>query len=311
MRKIIIMLVVAATVINLIYWLARDKDDQTQFDYAPAQESQTPAEDSSSVERSRTVELLDVPIRISASGELIVDTRIKQLFDTLARANTEEPVDHWKHQILQQFSSDLPAAAQAQLQEAFNRYVEFNLALQLLPMEGPPNLQAVLQRVQSLRAHYLGDYAEPMYEDWSALEDFTHQYLAMMTQNRDDSATLDKLEDMADQLPEPVQHRAQNMLRRSAEYFAVDDMAALDPDAYARMLQEQAAVTLIESTLVFDEPSAEFMAQYEQYGEQKREVILSDLSESEQKEKLAALRREYFSGSDILRVETLDRAEAF
>lgn len=309
MRKLIIMLVVVATAINLVYWLSRGDDtpspvDETVSNRDGADEITTPTP-------ARTVKLEGVPIQVSAAGELIVDTRIKQLFDLLASQNTEEPVDHWKHQILQQFQSKLPPAALAQLQDAFDRYVEFNLALQLLPMEGAPNLQAVLQRVQTLREHYLGEYAAPMFDDWKALEDFTHQYLTLMTQNRDDSATLAQLESLATALPEPVQQRALNMIRHSAEDFAVDDMAALQPDAYARMLQEQAAVTLIETTLLFDEPSPEFMAQYEQYSEQKRDVLLSELSAQEQQEKLATLRREYFSGSDVLRVETLDRAEAF
>lgn len=309
MRKIILMLVVVATIINLVYWLDRRDDDISTVDEAGAG-----GERSATVSApipARTVKLKGVPIQISATGELIVDTRIKQLFDLLASQNTEEPVDGWKHQILQQFSTKLPPTALAQLQDAFDRYVEFNLALQLLPMEGAPNLQAVLQRVQTLREHYLGEYATPMFDDWKALEDFTQQYLTLMTQNRDDNATLAQLEALAAALPEPVQQRARNMIRHSAEDFAVDDMAALEPEAYTRMLQEQAAVTLIETTLLFDEPSPEFMAQYELYSEKKRDVLLSELSAQEQQEKLAALRREYFSGSEILRVETLDRAEAF
>lgn len=308
MRKLVLMLVIAITIINLVYWLARDKPPQTAPAHTDAPQSTAP---SGKHIDGRTVTLLGVPVRVNASGELIVDTHIRQLFDTLAIQHADEPVDHWKRQVLQSFQQDLPAPALATLQDAFDRYVEFNLALQLLPMEGAPHLQAVLQRVQTLRSHYLGHYADPLYNDWSALETFTRQYLEIMTQQRDDKAARKQLETLASQLPEPVQARARNMIRHSAEDFAVDDMAILEPQAYTRMLQEQAAVSLIETTLLFDEPSAAFMGQYEQYSEQKRDLLLSDLPEAEQQQQLKALRRQYFQGSDILRVETLDRAEAF
>ncbi len=310
MRKIILMLVVVATGINLIYWTSRSV-------HAPATTPTIRTEQSAAVSNGlpatqpTTIALLDVPIQVSASGELIPDTRLKQLFDLLALQQGNSPVDEWKHRILQNFADQLPATALAQLQDAFERYVEFNLALQLLPMEGVPNLSAVLQRIQSLRAHYLGHYAAPMYADWSALEAFTWQYLNRMTQDRDDSATRLELEKLADALPAPVQERARNMLSASAEKFAVDDMASLQPDAYARMLQEQAAVALIETTLLFDEPSTEFMAQYEQYSEKRREIQLSDASAEVQQQQVMALRQQYFSGNDLLRVETLDRADAF
>lgn len=309
MRKLVILLVVAATAINLIYWLSRSPDaakTPTTGNSTSSTTSPTPAEPA-----SRTVDIRDIPLQISASGELIPDTRLKQLFDLIASENTEQPVDQWKHSILQQFSEDLPPAALAQLQDAFDRYVEFNLALQLLPMEGAPNLQAVLQRVQNLREHYLGDIAAPMYEDWRALEDFTYQYLNIMAQQSDPTAAQDQLNALADQLPPAVQQRAHNMVNAAADDFAADSITGLDPESFQRMLQEMAAVSLIETTLVFDEPSAEFMAKYEQYGEQKRDVLLSDLSEAAQQEKLSQLRAQYFSGSEILRVETLDRAEAF
>lgn len=310
MRNIVILLVVAATAINLIYWLSRSPDAaNTPTSVEPTTSSG--AAETPPVPASRTVEILDIPLQISASGNLIPDTRLKQLFDLIASENTEQPVDQWKHTILQQFSEDLPPAALAQLQDAFDRYVEFNLALQLLPMEGAPNLQAVLQRVQNLREHYLGDIAAPMYEDWRALEDFTYQYLNIMAQQRDPAAAQSQLNTLADQLPPAVQQRAHKMVNATADDFAADSITGLDPESFQRMLQEMAAVSLIETTLMFDEPSPEFMAKYEQYGEQKRDVLLSDLSDAAQQEKLSQLRAQYFSGSEILRVETLDRAEAF
>src|SRR5690606_12569967 len=117
--------------------------------------------------------------------------------------------------------NQLPAAAQAQLQELFSRYVEFNLALQLLPMEGAPNLAAVLQRVQQLRQHYLGnETAQLMYADWSALEDFTRQYLHIMAATTDPQAARAQLQSLAQQLPHTVQQRALGIIGPEGGEFA-------------------------------------------------------------------------------------------
>ena len=92
MRKIVIMLVVVATAINLIYWLNRSSHHTATVTpwSTPAADTTT---DTTIAPTETTVELLEIPLRISASGDLIPDPRIKQLFDLLARQNSDEPVD--------------------------------------------------------------------------------------------------------------------------------------------------------------------------------------------------------------------------
>lgn len=311
MRKLIALAILLVVVAALYYGWSQLRphpgDDSADPDSQTLLVPTTPAQPG-----QRTLELLGIPVTVTAAGDLVPDTRIKQLFDTFAGQNTEEPVDTWKQNILLPFSDQLPAPALAQLQELLNRYVEFNLALQLLPLEGAPDLAAVLTRVAELREHYLGkDVARQMYADWAALEDFTRQYIDIMTRNRDPAQAQTQLQALADTLPEPVRPRALSMFRHNDEEMSVPRIAKVNPEAYARMLQEQAAIALIETQLLFDEPSPEFMERYEEYVDAQRDVLKPDVDLREQQERLKTLRARYFSGADILRVETLDRAEAF
>jgi len=311
MRKFTVLAILALAAVLLFFWLPAEVDDTGQN---PGSDTATPAPAGTAAPApgERVVTLLDIPIRISASGDLVQDTRIKQLFDRFAAEHTEEPVDGWKQSILQSYADQLPAPALAQLQDLLNRYVEFNLALQLLPLEGAPDLNGVLARVRELREHYLGKSAsDSIYADWSALENFTHQYLDIMTRNRDPAQSEAELEKLARALPEPVQERALSMIRHNDEEMSVQRIAKVDPVAYGRMLQEQAAIALIETQLLFDEPSPEFMERYEEYAQERQSLLKENVDLRLQQDQLKDLRAKYFSGADQLRVETLDRAEAF
>ena len=314
MRKIILMAIAVSAVIIAVYWLAKTTSHTTESRQAATvgQAADGNAVTIPVATAGRTVALLDVPITMNGNGDLVVDTNIKQLFDLLAQQNTDQPVDQWKHQVLDQFSDQLTPQAKQELQQLFDRYVEFNLALQLLPMEGSPDLASVLDKVQQLREHYLGsETAQQMYADWSALEDFTNQYIDTMTQTRDPQAAQAKLQNLAESLPAPVRQRALNMLQQNDDEMATSDLGKVNPEAYARMLQEQAAVALIETQLTFDEPTPEFMGRYQQYNQEKQKVLLSNASQAQQQTELQQLRARYFNGSERLRVETLDRADAF
>ena len=316
MRKFTVLAILALAAILLFFWPPAEVDDNGQDSgtdtTAPTSSDSAASDSAASAPGDRVVTLLDIPIRVSASGDLVQDTRIKQLFDRFAAEHTEEAVDGWKQTILQSFAGELPAPALTQLQDLLNRYVEFNLALQLLPLEGAPDLNGVLARVRELREHYLGKAAsDSIYADWSALEKFTHQFLDIMTRNRDPAQSEAELEKLARTLPEPVQERALNMIRHNDEEMSVSRIAKVDPVAYGRMLQEQAAIALIETQLLFDEPSPEFMERYDEYAQQRQSLLKENVDLRLQQDQLKELRAKYFSGADQLRVETLDRAEAF
>ena len=310
MRKFTVLAIAALAAILLLFWLPAKVHNGDTSGEVGAPSSDTT--DSAATPGERVILLQDIPIRVSAAGDLVPDTHIKQLFDHFTAEHTEEAVDGWKQTILQQFADELPAPALAQLQDLLNRYVEFNLALQLLPLEGAPDLTGVLLRVKELREHYLGQTAsQQIYADWVELEAFTHRFLDIMTRNRDPNQSEVELEQLARELPEPVQERALSMIRHNDEEMSVQRIAKVDPDAYRRMLQEQVAIALIETSLLFDEPSPEFMERYEQYAQERQTQMQDGVDLRLQQDQLNSLREKYFSGSDLLRVETLDRAEAF
>lgn len=311
MRKITVLAIAVLAAVLLLFWLPGEIRNSDLYD-TPTGFTTPDASGNMPLPGERVVMVQGIPIRVSVAGDLVLDTRIKQLFDRFAAEHTEDAVDGWKHTILGPYAGELPAPALRQLQDLLNRYVEFNLALQLLPLEGAPDLTGVLLRVKELREHYLGQAASDLvYADWVALEAFTHQYLDIMTRNRDPEQSQVQLETLAHALPEPVQERALSLIRHNDEEISVQRIAQVDPDAYRRMLQEQVAIALIETSLLFDEPSPEFMERYEQYAQERQTQLKSDVDLRDQQDQLDGLRAKYFSGSDLLRVETLDRAEAF
>ena len=67
----------------------------------------------------------------------------------------------------------------------------------------------------------------------------------------------------------------------------------------------------MQPDFTFGEPSAEFMEQYHQYNSAKQRLQQQNAITSEDDPRLQQLRQEYFSGSDVLRVKTLDRAQMY
>ena len=75
--------------------------------------------------------------------------------------------------------------------------------------------------------------------------------------------------------------------------------------------EQMAAQALIQPDFTFGEPTAEFMAQYNEYTAAKQNLLQQGEIRSEDDPALEALRQRYFSGSELLRVKTLDRAEMY
>jgi lipase chaperone LimK len=255
--------------------------------------------------------LMGHPLSIAGNGNLLPSPSVRELFDSIARQKGETPVDQWKQQILSQFKDQLPAPALNQLQTLLNHYVEYNLALQLMPMEGAASLKAAMNQVQSLREEYLGDAeSSALFADWQQLESFTHDYVEQLAHTQYPETLRPSLQAQVDSLPITVRARAQKVLDASADLFQ-PRQASVEPATLQSIAEQIAAVALIQPNFMFAEPSADFMDRYSHYAQEKNQLLQSGSADSENDTALNALRQRYFSGSDLLRVKTLDRAEMF
>ena len=113
-------------------------------------------------------------------------------------------------------------------------------------------------------------------------------------------------------LPPTVQPNAQKVLDQSQDLFsAMAGSAQADTDVVQGIAEQMAAQALIQPDFTFGEPTAEFMAQYNEYTAAKQNLLQQGEIRSEDDVALEALRQRYFSGSELLRVKTLDRAEMY
>lgn len=180
-------------------------------------------------------------------------------------------------------------------------------------MEGVASLADALEHVRDIRREYLGDAAGSMFRDWQQMESFTTQFVEQVTSNSQNIAALQQaLQEQVYALPATVQPSAQKILDQSQDLFnALTSSSQADSAMIKGIAEQVAAQALMQPDFTFGEPSAEFMAQYYEYTAAKQKMIQKSGIESEDDAALNALRQRYFSGSELLRVKTLDRAEMY
>ncbi|MBA53867.1 MAG: hypothetical protein CMK89_05370 [Pseudomonadales bacterium] len=253
------------------------------------------------------------PVHRDGRGNLLPGPETRALFDSLAREQGQVPADLWKDSVLESYRGRLGDKAYAQLEELLNRYIEYNLALQLLPMDGVASLADALDHVRQIRMDYLGPAAGAMFRDWQQMEGFTRQFVEQVKNNSQDITQLQQsLQEQVYALPPTVQPNAQKVLDQSQDLFsALAGSAQADTDVVQGIAEQMAAQALIQPDFTFGEPTAEFMAQYNEYTAAKQNLLQQGEIRSEDDPALEALRQRYFSGSELLRVKTLDRAEMY
>lgn len=321
MQKLIVLLMAAFAGLLLVYWLAidsykalpnteptmvevpaetppaRPQLDQTGKDIPPATE-----------EHFRNIKGFE--LSLDSQGSLIPTPAVRELFDQLARQNGETPVDQWKGQVLNESKDKLTPEAFEQLKSSLNRYIEYNLALQMLPMEGAPSLTAAIEQIKSLRKDYLGfTNAEGMFSDWEQLEQFTDEYVSLMLNEKNPIQLQQQLEKKIEELPASVKPRAQNVLDQSQELLSTLSVAVADPEGFRALAEQTAAQALIQPNFNFSDPDPQFLQRYEEYKAAREELLKNSQPRGSQETALQDLRKELFSGTELLRVETLERSE--
>jgi lipase chaperone LimK len=263
------------------------------------------------VNDTTTVSLDGFALTLDSGGALIPTPAIRKLFDQIAIEHGKTPVDHWKGSVLTAYKDKLTPGAHSQLQSMLNHYIEYNLALQMLPTEGVPSLSSALERIKSMRKDYLGlTNADGMFSDWVQLEQFSKDYLSLMLTEKNPNQVKQLIQEKIDSLPETVQPRAQNVLDQSQELLSTLAVALADPEGFRILAEQTAALALIQPNFTFAEPDPEFMKRYEEYQAARDQIFKGSPNGEKQAEEVQHLRNELFSGSELLRVETLDRAES-
>lgn len=321
MKRLPALIACTALLALALYFLLRaptqSQPEQPSTTKAAAQATDTPPSSigsgikSAPTQVARSTRILDFELNLDARGNLVPGPEVRELFDAIARQQGQIPADQWKQSILDAYDEQLGPLAREQLQALLNRYIEYNLALQLLPMDGVASLRDALQRVQQIRSEYIGQDSAALFSDWQQVEAFTNQFV-QQTMNYQDAAQLQQsLQEQVYSLPPTVQPRAQRILQNSEDLFTALGSGQPDPAVVKSIAEQVAALALVQPDFTFGEPSPEFMEQYHQYTRAKQALLQQGSIDSENAPQLEALRQQYFSGSDRLRVKTLDRADMY
>ena len=315
-----ILAVGAGLVLLAVVWLAwRQPDTPPDSNAVPVATSPSPTQTAAATPLPaanagpRVVSVRDQSLRLDAAGNLVPGPEVRLLFTTLARDQGQVAVDLWKQNVLQPYRDSLGPVAFRQLQSLLNRYVEYDLALQLLPMDGVATLDDALAHIRQVRGDYLGSAAQPLFQDWRQLESFTSQFVTQVVNQAPGDNLQQNLREQAYALPASVQPRALQVLEHSADLLNALPGAESDPALVRGAVEQVAAMALIQPTFVFSDPEPGFLQQYLAYQQAREQLQRQQNISSEQAPELVALRHEYFtdSHSDRLRARTLDRAEMY
>lgn len=312
--------IVLLTLAVLFWGSIGDSTPQPETGLAPAGQQPQPTPDldhqtalePAVIDQTAAVKIEGFAVRRDGQGNLLPGPETRALFDSLARQQGPIPADQWKDHILESYRRRLGEPAYTQLEALLNRYIEYNLALQLLPMDGVASLGAALDHVRQIRQQYLGEANAAMFQDWQQMETFTRQFVEQVTSSQDVAQLQQSLQEQVYALPATVQANAQKVLDQSQDLFnALSNSTGADRDLIQGIAEQMAARALMQPDFTFGEPSAEFMDQYNRYTGAKQNLLATGRIESEDDPELAALRQRYFSGPELLRVKTLDRAEMY
>ena len=318
-RVLAIAACVALLTFGILFW---GSIDEPTLQEAPISKHQAPTQATvgrtsppppATAELTADVSINGFPVHRDSRGNLLPGPETRALFDSLARQQGQVPADLWKDSVLESYRDTLGDKAYAELETLLNRYIEYNLALQLLPMDGVASLADALEHVRQIRMEYLGQAAGAMFRDWQQMETFTRQFVEQVTNNTQDVTELQQsLQEQVYALPATVRPNAQKVLDQSQDLFsALTGSSQVNADVVRGIAEQMAAQALIQPDFTFGEPTAEFMAKYNEYIVARESLMqLGDIT-SEDAPELEALRQRYFSASDVLRVKTLDRAEMY
>lgn len=318
MQKILIVLAATLAGLLLVYWIGAPAPSETdstppatEATAASGSNGQTPARDTLSEPTQTLVVVGHYHLTLDQENNLIPTPQVRELFDSIAMKNGSVPVDQWKNGALSTYHAAIPPKPLKQLKALLDQYVEYNLALQLMPMEGAPTLLSALDRVDDMREQYLGRVnAQGLFSDWVQLEQFARDYVTIMTTDNHADHVRQTLQAKIDDLPDTVRPRAQSVLNHSEQLLGTLSVAQADPDGFRSLAEQNAAKALTQPNFTFAEPDPGFMRRYEEYLSARDQALETTRSPEQKQEAVEMLRQELFSGSELLRVETLDRAES-
>lgn len=259
-------------------------------------------------------------LEVDTQNQLIVDQRLRRLFDYFFTLVGEESLATIQLRIEELLANYLPEPANSQALTIFAEYValkeaEIELREQLAADYQASGEQLALQeRVRLMRELRQSMLSPAVYDAFFREEDQRSQYALQRHQIlQDDSLSLTQrnmaLRQLDSQLPPELQaekeqeylyQELQQQIQQAREQGATDsEIFQLRSEAYGAEAAERFAQA--------DKQQAQWDSRVAAYREQRGAILESGLSEADQQAEIARLRAQHFSGPELMRIPVIDR----
>lgn len=265
-----------------------------------------------------SLEGTDIPngLIIDANGNFVVTPPLKQLFNyfyTLLGRREESDIVRLVNAYI---SQNLEEPAKSQALEIFKNYrlLEVELQSTMIDRGGSNDLDGLLGYMKErgeLRRIYLGnETADVLFGKEQAYDDYTIGRLAI---ERNEELTEEEVADAMNVLLDTLPPSFKKSVIRRQNLLTIRDIsqrAESSTTTVEQLFAERQALVGFESAQrlqTLDEERAKWKLRYQSYREEFETIKESNLSTADQNQSVTELKGRYFSDSEIIRVDSLDR----
>ena len=251
-------------------------------------------------------------------GQLVPTPQLRELFEYYLSALGEESLQTIVARIRAALSV-LPEGPRQQALEILGHYLDYRLALTQLgsgsqgavgPGSDPSAIAAQLGKVRDLRRSTLGEsVAEAFFARDEALDQYT---LARLRIAKDDSLTPEQKKEQlaaaASQLPESMQQSRAATQRFESYQQSLQKLRGSGASAARidQLRQQTFGAEAAQRLAALDQQRADWRRRWKEYRAAVAQVDAAGLSADEKAQQQSQLRQQYFSSSEMARVEALD-----
>lgn len=259
---------------------------------------------------------VDGGVRVDANGHLVPDPALRRLFDYFLAAAGEESLERIRARIAFYLQQHLPLPAALEAWDVLNRYLDYKDALATLPGNDGSfaGMKASLAQQRQLRDSILGpELGVAFYRDEDIYADFALQHVEQL---RDSSLTPAEREQQTEALLQALPPAVRNRIEASAAPVQVEGQV----DAMRRQGVSDARIWQVrdqhfggaaaDRLAQLDRTRAEWEQRYQQYRQQRQQIMDSAMAQADREAAIAQLQSEDFSQGELKRVQALDRIAA-
>lgn len=256
---------------------------------------------------------VDGHLQVDASGNLVINPAVRQVFDYFLTALGEEPLNDIQARLAGHLDQQLPPDAARQAWQLYEQYMALRHAMEQLPEHDgsvAAMRAAVIQR-HDLQQAYLGPEAADAFYGLDMTYD--RYMIERQALESDDSLSGSEKAQRLSRLEQTLPAGLRQMLEETRGPMALQQRTRVlreqgASEAEIRALQEQQfGPAAADRFADLEARRAAWQRRYQDYRLQRQQLIRSGLSHTDQQVALARLQQRLFEDKELARVHALDR----